>query len=501
MLGRGSGWARLARRWQFWGLVLPALCWALAAGCASSPSTDPWSTIRDDKRPISRRIQAADALGREANSPERTARAREALKSIAWDKDQDPALRQAALRNILNQRESDEDSRGLAIAMLPQEPNVGMIAILSDACGERGWREATASLVRSYARESDKLTDEQRPERSALVKLHPGATIGRIVMDVFLSHGTDPTNEQPPGQTRRVRTAAWDLLARLDQSGQERLAMLAATPTPGSPVVAQLHRCASELWCVPVTGEEVAWLGRLLDASNPGNAAWWMQASACVSKLTPEQRVGLRLRHIEAVRWASTQRPEWLGMDRAGLLARVETSLRGRPRHQRQAPEGGAARATPEALAHWAPGLSWADLLTMLVVDEALAQTSGALRGQIAADREDRTTEHGGILRWDGQWIAQAFVPRPAQRMGDDQFIAPAEMIEQSDLALAHYHFHVQRSDLAKLAGPSPEDLAYARRFGRTCVVLTMVRPGVVGVDLYEHDQTGRVIDLGELAR
>jgi hypothetical protein len=72
-------------------------------------------------------------------------------------------------------------------------------------------------------------------------------------------------------------------------------------------------------------------------------------------------------------------------------------------------------------------------------------------------------------------------------------------MIEQGDRSLAHYHFHAQQPRNAKFAGPSPGDLAYASRYGRTCLVFTSIREDRLGVDLYQPD--GTIIDLGEIAR
>jgi hypothetical protein len=96
-----------------------------------------------------------------------------------------------------------------------------------------------------------------------------------------------------------------------------------------------------------------------------------------------------------------------------------------------------------------------------------------------------------------GRARAELYPPRPVQRAGDHSFIASTDMTAAADLAIAHYHLHVQASANSQYSGPSREDLAYAARFGRTCVVFTSIRSHTLNVDLYTPD--GIVIDLGEI--
>lgn len=79
------------------------------------------------------------------------------------------------------------------------------------------------------------------------------------------------------------------------------------------------------------------------------------------------------------------------------------------------------------------------------------------------------------------------------------KFIASEDLIASSDLALSHYHFHVQKVQNREYAGPSEGDLDYAARLGRVCVVLTSLSEGVLNADAYFPG--GYVIDLGEIAR
>lgn len=102
-----------------------------------------------------------------------------------------------------------------------------------------------------------------------------------------------------------------------------------------------------------------------------------------------------------------------------------------------------------------------------------------------------------GAASFGSEATAVLYAPRPGQRMGDERFVASDDMLAASDCAIAHYHFHAQRVRNKEYAGPSGGDLQYAARYGRSCLVLTSVGEGVLGVDYYQPN--GVVIDLGEI--
>ena len=146
--------------------------------------------------------------------------------------------------------------------------------------------------------------------------------------------------------------------------------------------------------------------------------------------------------------------------------------------------------------------MSWGDLLTVLVVDEALSDVGvrRALVGHADLDFKDKTTEYGGLLGFqaDAKPRVVLFPPRPGQRQGDQKFIASDDMLAASDLALAHYHFHAQKRQNGDYAGPSEGDMVYAARYGRTCLVLTSLGERELAVDLYQPD--GVILDLGDFS-
>jgi hypothetical protein len=161
----------------------------------------------------------------------------------------------------------------------------------------------------------------------------------------------------------------------------------------------------------------------------------------------------------------------------------------------------------PQNLDHWAGRMAWADVLSVLVIDEAAhaGAVGSAIWAHAAMDRQDTGAEYGGLIEAAGRRLDAAdfravlFPPRPGTRRGDREFTASTDMIAQGATALAHYHLHVQETRNAEFAGPSLGDLAYAARTGRNCVVFTSVREETLNADFYSPE--GVVIDLGEVTR
>jgi hypothetical protein len=496
-------------------MTVLALVLVLAQGCSSAKKEgDPLLEVAN--RGLSAKARAeAVVLARELaqSDPTRAQTTRRVLKDVVWNTSEPAILRMEAIGALIDDPDPAvaAESREMVKLLIPKERSLAVLIYLCRVCTDRGWTDAVPSLVRSYARSVEVLgwiggvTEEERPEREAIVALSGGKNVEEVAFETFLN---PPRVEPTYGMdwTERTRIDAWDLLARLDRDGNRRLAMLEGLPeSAGDGVVANIRRCVRDLRAVPLTGEELRWVNNLLDPKKPANAAWWEQARSAIAKL-PD--VGLlNVRHAEAIRWASLTTPDLLGASKTELTARLRDRLSGRVMHQREA-ESGKYRVR-ERLEHWAPKMSWADLLTVLVIDDVVRQPQvvRAIAAQAELDRRDTTTEYGGALMRKNiglgevvreEWVAVLYPPRPGQRRGDEQFVASDDMLAASDLALAHYHLHAQRERNGTFAGPSPGDLAYAARYGRSCVVFTGVGPGGrMNVDYYQPD--GAVIDLGEV--
>ena len=479
---------------------------AMLAGCAgSSIADDPVTALRDPERTTRTRVRAADlAWGATADDGAGRAALRETLKSLAWPAATPAPLRLRAMALLLSDPEAAEEARENARLMLPNERSREMVSLICSAAVEHGWTDFTPAIVRSFSNPVRDVPEEDRAERKALAALYPGEPIPEVVFGVFV----DPRVEEGPhgiDWPGRTRADAWDLLTRLDPAGRYRWRLIEgigeqAARASSVREVQNLRACVRDLRCLPQTSQELNWL-TALRGDEPRNLGWWIESRTAIAATGRAKTERLELRHAEPIRWASVNRSAWVSESRDELYERALARLEGRQTHRRRA-EITNSDPHGESLEGWSERLGWADLLTILVVDDALRAPGVAedLFVYAGQDRADETTEYGGIIEPEGiGFAAVLYPPRASTRRGDDQFVASDDMIRASDRALAHYHFHVQKPSNQVYAGPSRGDLVYAARSGRTCVVLTSIDEDTLGVDVYQPN--GVVIDLGELRR
>lgn len=484
----------------------------LAGGCGSSPrvAADPMGDVRNPRLSEGRRLEAIDAAWEQVllGGADRGA-VRQELKTLAWSTSWPTSLRLRALRHLLDDPDGAgaQDSRQMARLMIPREQRPEVIRILSEAGAARGWTEMIPALVRSLSRYDPTTPDGERPEYLAIARLRPQQPVERTVLEVFIN---PPPEEGGYGLStvERTRSDAWDVLARLDPAATLRMSVVFDEALQ-DPDVISLRRAWNDLRALPRTGEELKWVRSLRDPGKPANGTWWAEAAEAIAGVGTERAPKLHLRHAEVIRWASRHRPAWARASREELLGELQGRLAGRETHRRTAKETLGTRSRPESLEEWQNQLPWADVLTVLVIDEALRDPAivEALFAQAAMDQADSSAEYGGVLEamparsglGESAMRVVLYPPRPGTRRGDREFIAPADMIQQSDRGIAHYHFHVQSARNAEYAGPSEADLRYADHLGRHCLVLTSVGEDVLDVDYYQPG--GATIDLGAIRR
>ncbi len=480
------------------------------------PTGNPLLDLRNPELLERDRIAAAKAAWSEVEQGIRDReRTRYALKNLAWSTATDRELRLTVLDLLLSDQtdEGNTDSRTMARLILPNEKDPEAVRIIAKHAVESGWDDLVPPFVRSLARPNPAVPDEQRPEYIALRDLRPGMSIELVVFDVFLNPASGIEDDQEQAVLRvkeRTRDEAWGLLGRLDPTGEQRRAfissdsMIDAQSDAGSrELIADLRAARDDLGVLPDTSMEIGWLQSLRHHSDQRNrdlnAQWWSETRSAVAGLTNEQRSRLRMRDMEAVRWASKNRPAWLKLDREALYGVLNNRLAGRPVYKRKARKGEGPRR--ERLGDWADQLSWGDLLSMLIVDDALRNpvVQEQLFTQRALDKQDESTEYGGVIETDPDtgWRAVLFRPRQRDRVSDTRFVASDDMFRFSDRALAHYHFHANKEDNGRYAGPSLQDLINATSSGRTCVLLTSLDSNTLDVDVYFD--SGEVVDLGPI--
>ncbi len=476
----------------------------LLTGCATSTavyeSDDPLNDLVNPQRTARQKTSIMSQM------PELIASGRveqglaiERLKTIAWAREMPSVLRENAMIALIGDAGLLDESGSVAFLreLLPTENDPRITRYVVGQAALRGWDELTTAIVRRYAVPSSRLSDERRPERAALSALHPDRSVEETVFEVFIQS----TDADTSG---RLRRDAWNLLSRLDESGDIRVRLLGGLAASGAdeqrdPTLAGLRRALLDLRTIPLTGEELEWLVQL---SGRDNAGWWEEARSIIRTLDPDQLRGLRIRHIEPLRWAAEYRRDWTRASKSALLEVLAEQIASQETYNRKSSPG-----VKEALAAWEDRLSYGDAVALMTVFDAVRETRviEAFFEQASEDMADTSTEYGGVLRLAttrtsrGMFTAVSYPPRPSIREGDTAFVASRELIEESATALAHYHFHAQRVRNTQFAGPSEGDLNYAALYGRTCLVLTLVAEGVMNVDAYLP--SGAVIDLGVINR
>ena len=491
---------------------------SVGGGCSASshyiPTGNPLLDLRNpellERDRVSAARQAWDEVEKGVRVRERT---RKALKNLAWSNATTPALRYTVLELLMSDQsaEGSVDSRAMARLILPTERSPTAVRIIADQAVAGGWDELVPALVRSYARTNSEVLDTDRIERAALLALRPGMNIERIVFDVFLhpSQGLSDAREQAVLRlAQRTRDDAWGLLARLDESGDLRKALVSEDFEVGAEadsrmMIADLRSALNDLAVLPDTAMEIQWLSNLKrhpDQRNLKlNAQWWAQTSGVVSSLHDGQLDGLAMRHLEPIRWASEHRTGWLSMEREELLSLVGERLGDRVHHKRKNQKGEKRRK--ELVWDWADELSFGDLLTILVVDDVVRMPVVAeqIFRQRVLDKKDESTEYGGVIELNSEEGVRAVLyrPRARDRVNDQRFVASDDMFRYSDRSLVHYHMHADKRDNGKYAGPSHADLINVSVSGRTNLVFTSLGKRSLNIDLYFPN--GAVIDLGEI--
>lgn len=466
-------------------LVLGLLVLGACAARSYTSSGDALADLVDPALNVRLRIAAIEPARAKATTPGLRTATDLALERIAWDALEHPSLRAAALRAVLGSGgEIAERNKQTARQTLPRERSREVVLTICEAAADGQWHEFEGAILRSYVRFVKGVEDADRAEKAALSRLRPGVDIGRIAFDVFVL-----------SEVEAERLDAWDVVDRMDRGGTQRRASIAPLPAHESdPFLGAIIAATRDLRSLPRTSKEIEWLLAIRREDKGGS--WWAAASAACA-LAPEGE-RLNLHHVASLRWAAAHKPEWMRKSRSELAETLRATLAGREHHARsvETPD----RRPRDRFEQVEDRLAWADLLQVLVLDTLLRQGDlpAALVRQAELDRKDGTTEYGGVIDAPGPTAkAVLHMPRGSERLGDSTFTASPEMIAASTFSLAHYHFHAQNWRQQEYAGPSVQDLDYARRYGRGCLVFTAIRDGQLGVDFYTPD--GVVVDLGTL--
>jgi len=471
-------------------LRLPALAVLLGLlfglpGCGPKAYDDPLGKMMDKGDAAERRLAAAEQAEREfPDDPERL----NALKQLVVAFGHPDAMRIYAIDALI--RHNETEAKAYLRTALPRMNSWPAMQHLLDTAVERDWVDFTPALVRNYARPAYVYRDHERPEIAALQALNPGQSIYDIAFAVL-------TDE--PNADVRERAAAWALLNRLTADRAALLARLAEADVPDDPLVMDLRAAAADLHVTADSLETVTWLQML---RSPLYAGFWQRAERAVATLDEHQRRGLALRHLGLIVQMHESGDPALRRSRDELLDEL-TRFVDRQRHYlKSADYDGHNDDHPQRLAQWADELTWADLLVMHRLTRLMAdrRVVAAWFAQADEDHDDASTEYGGLLEWDAAGELRPVRYKPMLRRHDRAYYAPKSLTLNGYAAFGHYHFHAQRHNNARYAGPGRGDLdriADAHRY--SAVVLTFIDENALNVDYYRRGDV--VVDLGTIVR
>ncbi len=467
-------------------LMRPAslLCLIVAvvsmAACSARVSTDPIADMTNREMSLNWRLDAAEQAKREMpNDTRRWV----ALDRIAWGEGQPNELRIHAIDELIGQDERDFcEKLDRRIVLIPYGPPLDHIYRVGK---DRGWPELTPMLVKRWAVPQYGIPEEERTERRWISELNPGRAVEDVVFDLFIASPDKITDVQ--------RVGAWSLLSRI-ATKEKLIAALDVAPQTTA-LVTDLKAAASDLHTLPRHREGVKWLFYLRDAAR---ANLWQSAKANVARLSPQQRVGIEMRHLAILPHLDST--IW-NVDRDALYGMVRSENDAQRHHITTPGDRTMSGDHPQRLFEWREQLTWGDLATLGTLWRVVQDPSvkAALFEQADRDLRDTSAEHGGVIDVvDGRPVAKAYPP--ISRLSHDRQFTPSDaMITHCYTGLAHYHFHAQEKNNRDYAGPGKGDLDTADRLDFNFLVFTFIDENQLNVDFYRHGRV--VVDLGTIRR
>ena len=464
----------------------------LAAGCSSGPESVE---------------NPAAVLSVGGQSRERYFDALEAARQRGVDEETKAALRRmiAADGFAIDARERafdllyETDPKAVVAALensLPRMGDVSWRRRVSELVGERKMQELVPTLIRAWANPVPGLAgDEVRPERAAL-----GMIVGEDQVSATLLR---TMKDASPTTQANLRARCWELLMK---SGDEaRLRALLADPgsTQGDAMLTDLARVANELGVLPTTREEILWARKLCE---PSRAAFFADAKAALAQMPAARREQLELRAIPVAVACMKRRPSLLATTEPDLFAEIDARTKGR---KKASPDfTGYGDGFTETLYQVRDRLVWSDLAAMALALDVLSEQ--ALRAHLFEvadrDREDRTTEYGGVIALSSgsgastESLQAEFLEfEPRAKASDIRYESPQALFDALYTGLYHVHFHAQNYENDKYAGPHMGDFAFGDSARCNGLVFTFLSADLLGVDFYRHGRV--VVDLGAIER
>ncbi|MSR40523.1 MAG: hypothetical protein EXS10_01270 [Phycisphaerales bacterium] len=411
----------------------------------------------------------------------------------------------AALRRLVVAEGIAYDVRSRAFDILAKADRVALAEAITKGLPRMGdlvWRETLCekiaatklegteiALVRGWANLIPAWSDDaKRPERLALA-----AIVGESNVVPFLLKTLRNAN---PVSEANLRIRCFELLVRCGQKEILVAALLDPAQTKDDALLTDLATITRDLGIVPSNREEILWARKLCE---PSRAEFLAAAKAALAKMPIGRRSALELRSVSIAIACAALRPELLARNEPEMYAELEQRVKAR---KKVSPDfSGFGSDFTENLYEVRNSLVWGDLAAMLIALDVLDQEplQRAIFQLADRDREERSTEFGGVLsmRADSRGVLTEFPPRV--RSGDTRFESSQALFDALYEGLFHFHNHAQAYDNDKYAGPHLGDFQFALASRANCLVFAFLSEDELGVDFYRHGPL--VVDLGAMTR
>jgi hypothetical protein len=457
---------------------------SLLAACANTPQSSQ---------------EAAAVLGRPSQSREVYFAALEATRSLGPSPETTAALRRmvAADGYAIDARVRafellyDTNQKALVEALENSLPRMGDVAWRERVCGliaEKKLAALVPTLIRAWANPATGFESRERPERLALAAIVGDGEVSATLLKTM--------READPVTSANLRTRCWELLMKSGDSARLRALLADPATVKGDAMLSDLARVANDLGVLPTTREEVLWARKLCE---PSRAAFFDDARSALAAMPAARRESVEIRSLPVAVGAKRLRPGILSADDAALAAEIESRTKGR---RRASPDfTGFGEGFTENLYQQRERATWSDLAAMVMAIDLLEDP--ALRRhlfeQADRDREDRTTEYGGVVNLDAKGRGELLEFPPRAKQGDLRYESPQALFDALYTGLFHYHNHAQSYEGSQYAGPHTGDFAFADSTRCNGLVFTFLSADLIGVDFYRYDRF--VVDLGAVER
>ncbi len=466
------------------GLLIACLPLALAS-CKASPESidDPAALLNQPGRRIDEYDAALTAVEMRGLDEASTAALRRLVvaEGISYD------VRSRAF-DIL----AAHDRKALAEAIVNGLPRMGDLYWRETLCNKIAATKLEGTeiaLVRGWANAIPAWTDDtKRPERLALAAL-----VGESEVALFLMKTLRSAN---PATEANLRIRCFELLVRIGEEDVLIAALADPEQTKGDALLTDLATITRDLGIVPRNREEILWARKLCE---PSRAEFLAAAKIALARLPEGRRSALELRSVAIAVACAELRPDLLARNEPEMYAEIESRIKSR---KKVSPDfSGFGGGFTENLYQSRDSLVWGDLAAMLIALEVLDEEKllRAVFELADRDREERSTEFGGVLALGKHKHGELMEFAPRVKSGDTRFESSQALFDALYEGLFHVHFHAQSYNNDKYAGPHMGDFQFALASRANCLVFAFLSPDELGVDFYRHGPL--VIDLGAITR